>query len=101
MTVQGNYIHIDYEPSDDCINIYSYGCICVKCGCCKRNPNYRDMIRSRIKYYKTELAEQYIFDGWSENEKAMKLQERNIKANIKYLKRKIRRCKKIMRTTKR
>lgn len=90
--------HIDYAVSDDCINIYSYGEICVHCGCCSRNPNYMDMIRRRIKYYKEMLAEQYSFSDWCENEKLRALQERNVKANILYYKRKIRLCKRILRT---
>ena len=100
MTVQGNYIHIDYAPSKDCMNLFSYSYIYVKCGCCSRNKNYRDRIRRRIKYYKEDLAEQYAFDNWCNNEKARKLQERNVQSNIRYLKRKIRRLKKIMRTMK-
>lgn len=91
-------MHIDYAVSEDCINIYSFGEICVGCGCCSRNANYRDMIRRRIKYYKEMLAEQYSFSDWCENEKLRALQERNVKANIIYFKRKIRLCKKILRT---
>lgn len=98
MTVQGNYIHIDYAVSDDCINHWSYGTICVKCGCCSRNPDYRDMMRQRVKYYKECLAEQYSFSNWCDSEKMRALQERNIKANILYFKRKIRLYKKILRT---
>lgn len=91
-------IHIDYAVSDDCINLYSYGEICVGCGCCSRNPNYRDMIRRRIKYYKRMLEEQYSFSNWFDDEKWRKVQEQNRKANILYFKRKIRLYKKILRT---
>ena len=100
MKIQENYIHIDYSPSDDCINDDSFGCICVKCGCCKLNPNYRDMIRRRIKYYKSKLAEQYTFDNWSDSDHWKKIQKRNIQSNIRYFKQRIRICKKIMRTMK-
>lgn len=32
--------HISYAVSEDCINIYSYGEICVRCGCCEsEEPN--------------------------------------------------------------
>lgn len=91
-------MHIDYAVSEDCINLYSFGEICVHCGCCSRNPNYMDMIRRRIKYYKEMLAEQYSFSDWCENEKLRALQKRNVKANIIDFKRKIRLCKKILRT---
>lgn len=91
-------IHIDYAVSEDCINIYSFGEICVGCGCCSRNPNYMDMIRRRIKYYKRMLEEQYSFSNWVDDEKCRKVQEQNVKANILYFKRKIRLYKKILRT---
>lgn len=91
-------IHIDYAVSEDCINLYSYGMICVKCGCCSRNPNYRDMIRRRIKYYKRMLEEQYSFSEWHYSKEIRELQEQNVKANILYFKRKIRTYKKILRT---
>lgn len=89
-------IYIDYVVSDDCINSNSYGMICVKCGCCSRNPNYRDRIIKQIKYYKEMLKEEYDFEAWDKNEDGRKFQEKVIKANILYFKRKIRRCKKIL-----
>ena len=100
MKEQGNYIFVDYAVSKDCINIDSYGMICVHCGCCKRNPSYRDMIRQRIKYYKSRLAEQYKFSDWDEDEYWRNVQKKNINSNIIYHKRNIRICKKIMRTMK-
>lgn len=93
-------IHIDYAVSDDCINAYTYGEICVHCGCCSRNPNYRDRIIRQIRYYKEMLNEEYDFDQWSKNENLRKIQEKNVKLNILYFKRKIRRCKKILRCLK-
>lgn len=93
-------MHIDYEVSGDCINANSYGMICVKCGCCNRNQNYRDRIIRKIKYYKEMLNEEYIFDFWDENEYARKHQEKVVCENILFFKRKIRRCKKILRCLK-
>lgn len=91
-------MHIDYAVRENCINIYSYGMICVHCGCCGCNQNYRNMIRRRITYYKERLEEQYSFSDWVDDEKWRKVQEQNLKANIIYFKRKIRLYKKILRT---
>lgn len=87
----------DYGVSDDCINIDSYGEICVNCGCCSMNPNYRDRIIRQIRYYKRMLNEEYSFDNWIENESMRRHQEEVIKANILDFKREIRKCKKILR----
>ena len=93
-------MHIDYGVSEDCINIHSYGMICVHCGCCSYNPNFRDRTRRQINYYKRMLVEEYNFSNWFEDTKWRALQEKNVKANITYFKRKIRRLKKIMKTLK-
>ena len=93
-------IFIDYAVSDDCINISSYGEICVKCGCCSRNQNYRDRLVRRIRYYKQCLEEEYAFDRWADDDWLKAIQERNAKADIVYYKRKIRLYKKLLRTTK-
>lgn len=89
-------IHIDYAVSKDCINTWSYGMICVKCGCCSRNPNYRDRLIRRIRYYKGDLKEQYAFSSWDSDGYWRKVQEKNVKANILYDKRKIRLYKKLL-----
>lgn len=89
-------MHIDYAVSDDCINVNSFGEICVGCGCCSRNPDYMDMIRKRIKHYKEMLEKEYNFSEWSDNEKTRALQERNVEANISYFKNEICTCEKIL-----
>lgn len=86
--------------SEDCINRNSYGVICVLCGCCSRNSNYKDRIIRTIKYYKECLEEQYNFNRWSDDGYLKKIQERNVKSNILYFKRKIRMYKKILKTLK-
>lgn len=92
-------MHIDYSVSADCINNDSYGMICLKCGCCSRNPDYRDMVIHRIRYYKELLNEQYSFNNWNEGD-LRKRQEKVVESNILYFKRKIRRYKKILRCLK-
>lgn len=93
-------IFIDNEVSKDCINIYSYGEICIGCGCCSRNPDYRNMIISRIQYYKQRLHDNQHIDNWAEDEWLRKRQEKVAKSNILLYKRKIRLNKKILRTLK-
>lgn len=93
-------MHICMSVSEDCINHHTYGEICVRCGCCSYNPNYRDRILRTIKYYKECIKEQKNFDLWDENEKWKKIQEKNVKSNILYFKKKIRMYKKILKTLK-
>ena len=88
---------IDFAVSKDCINNHSYGVICVRCGCCSRNSDYRDRLRCCIRYYKECLKEEYSFSCWSNDEYWRKVQEKNIQENILYFKRKIRRYKKLLR----
>ena len=92
-------IHVDYKPSKDCTNVWTYGMICVHCGCCSRNPNYRDRLIKQIRYYKESLEECKKFSNWDNDERLRKIQEKNVKEDIVYYKRKIRRCKKLLRCT--
>lgn len=94
-------VFVDYVVSRDCINIDSYGMICVHCGCCSRNPDYRDMIRKRIEYYKERLVSHQNFSAWDEDERWRAEQEQNVKSSIIYCKQKIRLYKKILRTMER
>lgn len=93
-------IHCCVGVSDDCINIYSYGEICVHCGCCSRNPNYRDRVIRLIRYYKESLEDERNFSYRDDDERWRKIQEKNVSLNILYDKRKIRMYKKILRTLK-
>ena len=34
--MQNDIIFVDYEPAENCRNVYSFGMICVKCGKCGR-----------------------------------------------------------------
>lgn len=95
-----NMIHIESAVSKDCINLYSFGEICVGCGCCSRNPDYRNMIISRIRYYKQRLYTSQHYNDWDKDEQCRKFQEKIVKDNILYYKRKIRLNNKILRTLK-
>lgn len=77
-------IRIDIEASRNCINIYSYGTICVGCGCCEREPNKTKRLQNQLEYYKERLEENNHFSLWSDDEEIRKLQEHNVKKNTKY-----------------
>ena len=78
------------SASEGCINIYSYGCICVHCGCCKENnPNVIDRVEKQIKYYKMRLDESITFSDFSDNKAIAKVQKKNIESNKKFYKEKI------------
>lgn len=48
----------DYSESTDCVNPESYGEICVMCGCCSINPDYRDRTIRKIHLYKDMLKKE-------------------------------------------
>ena len=84
-------MHICFSVSDNCYNLYdSYGEICVHCNCCGRMDK-RTMYQRRLELNERMLQEQKNFDAWDENMR--ELQEKNVKANIKYFKNRIRNLK--------
>lgn len=86
--------HICYGVSEDCINIYSYGEICVRCGCCEaEEPNAEKRKANQIEYYSERLEEEKKFSNWDEDEKWRKIQEENVKKNIEYYENKIKELK--------
>ena len=85
-------IHVSRQIRRNCWNLKdSYGEICVGCGCCHQIPQVR--YKNRIKCLERWIDEAINFDNWFDGE-TRKLQERNIKANIKYYRRKLRYYKK-------
>ena len=90
-------IFTDAPVFEICINPDSYGEICVQCGCCDKNHNYRDRIIKQIRIYKELLHEKYLFDDWSEDEQMATIQKRNVENDILYFKRKIRILRKVLR----
>lgn len=81
---------IDVPIKKKCWNLYdSYGEICVHCGCCSTDKKTR--YEARLACLKEWLKEQEEFDGWYyEDHDTLELQKKNVKANIKYFKRRIR-----------
>lgn len=83
-------IHACFGVSDNCINHYSYGEICVHCGCCEDiEPNKEKRLNNQIKYYNECIEENNNFSNWDSNEKWRKVQEENIKENNIYYAKKI------------
>lgn len=86
--------HICYGVSDDCINIYSYGEICVRCGCCSAEElDEKKRIANQIEYYSERLEEEKNFSNWDDDEEWKKIQEKNVKENIEYFEQKIKELK--------
>lgn len=63
----------------------SYMEICVGCGCCSSDAKKRAIARYRTSV--EHLEEQKKFNGWDENPEWRKKQEKNIRANIRWYKR--------------
>ena len=95
-----NPTHIDTAVSETCVNPYSYGEICVRCGCCGKNPNYRDMVIKQIRLYKERLCAKCAFDAWSADDHMAAIEKKNVEKDILYFRKKIRVLKKILKTTK-
>ena len=82
----GDYTHVSYSASKDCMNHESYGEICVHCNCCGR-VDESTKHEAQLAMYKRQLDEQYNFDGWIKG--AEEQRKVNIQSNIEYYKEKI------------
>lgn len=91
-------INSDMSTDRDCMNSESYGEICVSCGCCSRNSNYRNRTIRRIRYYRDRMKEIENFQEWSENPSLRGREKKNVRQNILYCQRKFRLYKKILKT---
>ena len=81
--------HICFAVNDNCWNLYeSYGMICVHCGCCSKYKKKRQ--KARLELMERRLAENESFNYWFDDEELRKTQEKNVKINRAYYKRKIR-----------
>ena len=88
-TADGAAIHIDFAVKGNCWNMEAscYG-NCYGCGCCVKDKKQR--YENRIRYLNGMIEEQEHFDGWFDEPETRALQERNVKANIRWFKRKLR-----------
>lgn len=85
----GTAIHIDFAVKKNCWNMeaWCYG-NCYGCGCCVRDKKQR--YENRIRYLNGMIEEQEHFDLWDDEPELRAIQEKNVKANIRFLKRKLR-----------
>ncbi len=83
-------VHFLYSCRSDCWNFYdTYGYShCVGCQCCSKDKLTR--YQARLRCCKRWLREELAFDGWDDAEQTRRVQEQNRKANIRFLKRRIR-----------
>ena len=85
----GAAIHIDFAVNDNCWNMEAscygnrYGC-----GCCVKDKRQR--YENRVQYLKDAIEEEERFDAWDDDRGLRAVQERNVKANIRWFKRKLR-----------
>jgi hypothetical protein len=87
-------IHIDFSIRKDCKNLQdSFGEICVKCNACGRFDK-KTQKQCYLRVLKEHLKEQKEFNDWDNEPKLRKLQEENIKANIKSIRQKIKEAEK-------
>jgi hypothetical protein len=85
----GTAIHIDFATKGNCWNMEAacYG-NCYGCGCCAKNKRQR--YENRIRYLRGMIEEQKHFDNWFDEPEIRALQEKNVKENIRWFKRKLR-----------
>ena len=82
-------MHISYSVKKKCWNSYdSYGEICVHCGCCSADPLER--AKARLAICEEQLEERQKFDVLDDDPKWREVQEKNVKSDIRYFKRRIR-----------
>lgn len=67
--------------------IWSYGEICVGCGCCSKDPLAR--AKARLEYHTKNLKDSENFSYWDDEPKIRAIQEKNVATDIRYYKRRV------------
>lgn len=82
----GTAIHVDFAVKKNCWNLEAscYG-NCYGCGCCVKDKKQR--YENRIRYLNGMIEEQEHFDRWDDEPELRAIQEKNVKANIRFFKR--------------
>ena len=69
--------HISVSVREDCYALtWSYGMICVHCGCCSKDTETRQ--KARLRYWSEECERCESFSEWADDPEVRKLQEENI-----------------------
>lgn len=77
-------INVCFAVQKHCYAIaWSYGEICVGCGCCAIKSPQRD--KARYLYWLDQWEEHLNFNSWAENPKLRLIQETNNRANHHYI----------------
>lgn len=87
-------IVIDFAKGRKCWNVYETVYTCIRCGCCAKDKKAR--YKNRVRVLKRLLQEQYNFIDWNDDPELKAIQERNIKSNIRYFKKKLRYYEKLL-----
>lgn len=98
MGIQG---FVDEAAGEKCYSTaWSFGEICVGCGCCAADPMTR--VKARIAYHRTLLHNDRHFNGWYEDDpEILELQKRNVAENIAWNKAKLKELRKELRELRR
>ena len=81
--------HLCCGVKDNCYaRLWSYGEICVRCGCCSKDVAERR--KARLGYWGWWLGESLLFDQWADDAQIKAIQERNNKDNIRHARRMVR-----------
>ena len=74
---------IDFAAEKNCYaTLWSYGQICVGCGCCSKDMEERR--KARLEYWQWLLDDNLNFDRWADGHPDLiEIQKRNVKLNIK------------------
>ena len=84
--------HICFAAKNNCYALnWSYGEICVHSNCCGQYGKGLDMWKSRLHFHEVELKRNEEFDNWIKG--CENVQRKNVKININYHKRLIKKCK--------
>jgi len=79
--------YIDIPAKKSCYaTLWSFGEICVGCGCCSKDRLTR--IKARLKYWEWYLDDSIKFDQWLPG--LIDIQKHNVRQNIKQAERQIR-----------
>ena len=67
--------------------LWSYGEICVGCGCCNKDKAIRR--KARLEYWQYWLNHNINFNAWADDKETRAIQEKNVKLGIKEAKIKV------------
>jgi len=74
--------HISVSAREGCYALaWSYGMICVHCGCCSKDTETRQ--KARLRYWSEECERCKSFRAWASDPDVSKMQKENITADLR------------------